>query len=606
MRKQWYLEQFDGVNLDMRWPKQYLTKALVRLYLSNGNDPEALQYITDALTGPGDFFKFPPLTHALYMFGDRFSSDQMAKIKNTVTSKPWSSGSKSVEDHATENQAAMNVVSMYLLAQYFPDATWDSPKFPTSQQRMAEAKSRLLKRGRYFYELSQAEFLSPTYYFLNASPFLLLADYADDPEVRNAAEALLLFHFSQRALNNLDGHPIASVNRRYIINKYDEPDGKVEPGVIWTWLLWGQCKVYRTNVLKNDGMWAVHYALSDWRVPDVLNRIAQGANAPYEIKGLIGPFGRWNISDWIREPQKALRYGWRGQEYAVGGTVAEYFQPDGYYTDRHDFDISWKSSHPYHQLEAMHPYWASDEGEDRWNETHSPFQQFGIHENTAITLFNIPDSDPFAGRGSSRWTVDRDRHYDNLIKLGQVRFPATVNEVVQSGDAYFFREGNVYVAIRVLKPGHTMVQISGLTAEKGRPDDVWNVIKSREAKTGFVIEVGTTQEHESFSAFQNAILNNPLSVDWDQLEVNYTNTRDDDLRFKYATNMSEVEEMWDQTAIWFRPKLWINGQLRRYDNWPVADSPVVSLQNSVLRISQGGDSFTVEWSGQLPKIRKNQ
>jgi hypothetical protein len=215
----------------------------------------------------------------------------------------------------------------------------------------------------------------------------------------------------------------------------------------------------------------------------------------------------------------------------------------------------------------------------------------------AITMFNIPDADPWPDRGRADWIALRDQHFDNLIKLGQVRFPMTVDEVTASGDFYFFREGDVYVAIRVLKSGHTLHEI-----KDDFSNDLFQVVKSHEARTGFVFEVGTEDEHGSFGAFQQAVKNNPLSVDWNALEVSYTSTRGDELRFRYDTDYSEDADGFIKIV----PDLSINGQKREVDfnTWPLAESPVMTLKDGILRVEQGGEQVEVDWSGELPRIKR--
>ena len=126
------------------------------------------------------------------------------------------------------------------------------------------------------------------------------------------------------------------------------------------------------------------------------------------------------------------------------------------------------------------------------------------------------------------------------------------------------------------------------------------MIKSREAQTGFVFEVGTLEKHKSFAAFQTAVRTNPLTVDWRAQEVRYRNSDGDQLQFRYDAKMSENKDGF----IWFAPDLWINGKKRDISNWPIADSPVVSLRDGVLKVAQGGASFMVDWSGELPRITK--
>jgi hypothetical protein len=74
------------------------------------------------------------------------------------------------------------------------------------------------------------------------------------------------------------------------------------------------------------------------------------------------------------------------------------------------------------------------------------------------------------------------------------------------------------------------------------------------------------------------------------------------LRFRYDTDYSEDADGFIKIA----PELWINGRQREVDfqNWPLAESPVMTLKDSILRIDQGGDHVEVDWSGELPRIRR--
>jgi hypothetical protein len=95
---------------------------------------------------------------------------------------------------------------------------------------------------------------------------------------------------------------------------------------------------------------------------------------------------------------------------------------------------------------------------------------------------------------------------------------------------------------------------------------------------------------------------NPLVVDWNVLEARYTSTHGDQLRFRYDTDYSEDADGFIKIV----PDLWINGKQREVDfnNWPIAESPVMTLKDSILRIDQGGDRVEVDWSGELPRISR--
>lgn len=99
-----------------------------------------------------------------------------------------------------------------------------------------------------------------------------------------------------------------------------------------------------------------------------------------------------------------------------------------------------------------------------------------------------------------------------------------------------------------------------------------------------------------------AVRKNPLRVDWNALEVSYTTTRGDELRFRYDTDYGEGADGFIKIV----PDLWINGRQREvdFDNWPLAESPVMALKDGILRIDQGGQRVEVDWNGELPRISR--
>jgi hypothetical protein len=103
---------------------------------------------------------------------------------------------------------------------------------------------------------------------------------------------------------------------------------------------------------------------------------------------------------------------------------------------------------------------------------------------------------------------------------------------------------------------------------------------------------------------ENRLRTNPLTVDWRAPEVHYTYSDGDELRFRYDTDLTEHAETWNQWSMWLAPELWINGKKRDIAYWPIAGSPVVSLRDGVPKVDQGGEGFTIDWSGEMPRITR--
>jgi hypothetical protein len=614
-RRDWLLGLFSDMNKfsDDPNPKPTLPRALAKLQLTQGQDAAALEYASrvmdyrskyDKGETYGQIFAYPPLARVLYMFGNRLSDQQRAHLKQGLLSR-----ARDLLDHGTENHAVMRVASGYLFAQYFPGETWTDRKGAkrSSAELMAEAKRLLLARGKGFYRVGNNEALSTTYSLVNVYPLLNLYDFASDSEVKAIAEALILYHMTHLAVNDFDGHIMAPFNRqnsqqeRFVpreqaVNRYTP----IVPQVAW--LYWGQNEVFPADFLPpkppaSDGYPNVdmplplHFALSDWTPPPVLDRIARGEGAPYAVRSSLGFFGNWGAG----QPNETVRMVWRDKDFALGAG-AQRFDPAGFYQDYNLFQIAWRSCDRFRYLECNQPYWRSNQGEDYWDKgANSPFMQAAVHRQTALVLFNVPEKDPWPGRGQQGvWPKMRDQHTAKLLAVGQCRFPKSVDELARDSEWFFLREGGVFIGIRPLRPNAELAS----NFPPGKMED-FQAIKSRHARTGFVFEVGTQAQHGNLATFQRKLKANPLAVNWDDLEVDYTNTSGDRLRLRYNPDLAERKGLVEAV-----PDFWVNGKALDFTGWPLLESPVATQRDSVLRIEQGGDSITVDWRGKLPIITR--
>jgi hypothetical protein len=578
-RQQWFFGIYDGHNI-RTGPKAGLPDALGRLAFSGGNDAEALQYISGHPATPRTIFDYPWIAKALYAYGDRFTPQQRDSIRSNLVQY-----ADDLLFHGTENHAIKRVTSAYLFAQQFPNQQWNLAgrgQPLSSQQLMSESKDLLIRRSQGFLRSGNNEQLSSTYAFLNATAWLNIYDYADDPQLKSIANAQLHYHLGTVAPNSFDGHIMPPLNRRAPQAQASVPsDGFMPVHHQMSWLLWGQNQIHERDLLSSaEPAFALSFAMSSWQPPDVIDRIANGADAGYAVRSGISRFSFWGDDDRI----ETQRYMWRDENFAIGAVVGQHFNPGGFFLDYDLVNVVWKSDNRHRQLEVVHPYWRSNNGINARQETHSPFLQSAAHENTVIVMFNIPDEDPWGGRGDPGWIAQRDQHIEDLLKIGIVRFPHDVQEKLQQGDSYFFRDGDMYVGIRALKPN-----LEFASGGSGWFDS----LRSREAQTGFVIEVGTPDQHESFEAFRQAVLANPLTVDWNTLEAQYTNSQGQVVRMR----MAPTEYDPDAGRFWIRPDVWINGEALDATNWPVFESPVVNMQDGVMTIEQGPDRRIVRWDG---------
>jgi hypothetical protein len=181
--------------------------------------------------------------------------------------------------------------------------------------------------------------------------------------------------------------------------------------------------------------------------------------------------------------------------------------------------ILYRSAKEWAFVETHHPYWRSNTRAWGYG-VNSPFIQTAQHKSAAIAIWNIPETDPWAGRGRGEWQANRDQHYDRLIQEALVRYPKSIDEAIEENGWVFLREGSVYIAIRPLKAYTIDANYAPATAD-------FNTIRSAFARTGFVYDVATEAEYASFEAFRAAAIQNPPTVDWDGLSVTYTSLAGD-------------------------------------------------------------------------------
>ena len=118
--------------------------------------------------------------------------------------------------HGTLNHALMSSTSYYLLAEHFPDQRWADPKGRpyTSAEVVSRYKDLLLQRFRGFMADGFNEQLSPTYAIANLYPLLNLIDFAQDPDIRAAAEQMAVAQIGLLRADSIDGAVMPPLERR--------------------------------------------------------------------------------------------------------------------------------------------------------------------------------------------------------------------------------------------------------------------------------------------------------------------------------------------------------------------------------------------------------
>ncbi|MGQ1947311.1 hypothetical protein ACT3CD_09470 [Geofilum sp. OHC36d9] len=612
-RKQWVLEGLKNTTL-AEHGKHGLPKAIVRLEF-NPHDGAALTYITNSLDNRRQtMFDFPGIALALCRYWDSFNAIQLRKIKSNLEylAKEDKQNGEGFLGHGTENHATMMWCSAYLFGQMFPDAHWANGM--TSEELMADMKERLRKTFKNVYSHGYAEYLSTTYDVVMNNPVEILLEYAKDPEVKAIAEAYMLYKWSLLSLNNFEGNILAPYGRMNTQQDHFPDNSYISATTYYSWLLWGWGPA-TGNVFINhftdypETTYAVYAALSRIIPENVFFRLSENEVAPMELKTSASAFGHYGSG----ASHQMMRKVYRDKTYAVG-TGNFRWVPGGDYAD-HDingFSIVYHSADRFNYIGCFHPYWYSD-GDDKdhtpdtWNKGNtSPFQQTAHDKNTVITLFNIPEKDPWPKAPSAPKWAWRDGHADELIKRGMLRYPKSIDEKVEEKGWIFLREGETFIGIKPLKSYYEQTDMKGIGL------DGFNIVKSDHAKTGFVFELGTLDEFKSFKNFQKKLQRNKLSVDWNTMSVTYVDSQNDKIQIQYRGGLNIAPEKNLAEYLVKRgvaglaesvPLVKINNKADvGYRQWPMIESPYVNMDNNVLLINDGTTQIKVDWQSDLPVI----
>jgi len=593
--------------------------------------------------------EFYPLgiVRAIYQFGTRFSSVQMVKIgRDAEKFYFWYGG-------GTENHHILRLSNAYLLAQKFPNGSWQ-PDFPNpkradradlplgsarvnSATMMSFAKETLRLEGQKHYAHSFGEAASPNYLMAHLMPLLHLYEFAEDKEMKSIAQAMILHLLAHLSVNVYRGYILDPYPRFYnslYTNGGKGPgneDGVKNPTLLLNWLYWNQFTPDAARMTTwGDPLWALYPAISSYRPPVALERIANlssdNLGKAHWVK-TTEPGHNGSTTTVIFDVER--RRVWRDKEFAIG-SMTGYHDPEGFYlTDGSKLGIAYRSNDRLQYLQAGHPYWLADEPETLsnfawWQGPLSPFIQVAHDKNTVIVMFNITDTDPWptskrtdfylTDRSTNR--IRRSEHTNAQRKECGIRYPVTMDETSEVTNAdgtkwYFLREGLTFIGIRSLTPSTTQIDNK----------NVWKalyataVLHGGRSQTGFVVEVGTSVESggkfATFEIFKANLTARQPSVKWGfgstpSLTIEYTNSENVTLKTEYDTNLVADAE----GKVRMIPNVWVNGVPEVSDSWPDIDAridpthPLVTLVDKVLTITDPvtGAVESVDWRGNLPVI----
>lgn len=446
----------------------------------------------------GDMFWMFPVIGA-YMHGKgKMSPETQAAVRNA-----WKTYAPYRGD--TENHWAMYYASLFIAAEQWPDLPWTEwYNGKSSEENRSEAKEYLIHWITITTTIGQGEFDSPDYFPEYVNAMSLLAEFAQDPEMKQRGAMMLDYLFADFAAEHLDGQYLGGYSRIYQPAVYMPLRSGASA---FAYLFFG------TGEPSQSG-WAVLAALGKYRLPEIIYDIATDRSSPYVEKE------RKRVRNVIRfgteKNPPVYKYTYVTKDYGIGSLQGGILQP----IQQHTWGVRYTYGRPYTTIFGLHPYWSSLElgmffpeelkpliadvvaskgtynNPDKWTGS-SPFERTFQEKNTLIVLYDIAP-------GTTT------EHIDGF-------FPGNLEQRnIDPSGWILCKAGDTYIGWYPLQEYEWIEEkeISGQAVNTivGRPEladrsqemSIWR-LRSHKLQNGYVIEVRSKGEVGSFEKFSKEL-----------------------------------------------------------------------------------------------------
>jgi hypothetical protein len=445
-------------------------------YARGRNIAEADSMFLELLKNPrGDMFWMFPVIGA-YLHGKGMMSPG---VRDAVRNA-WKTYAPYRGD--TENHWCMYYTSLYLATEQWPGldgSKWFNGK--SSDENRRESKEYLIHWIEVTTTIGQGEFDSPDYLPEYMIPMVLLAQFAEDPEMRKRGTMMADYLMADFAVEHLHGRYVGGFSR------ITEP-GVYEPlrsnSSAYAYLYFG------TGNPSTSG-WILFPALAEYRLPEIIFRIATDRDTPYVHRERKRVRNSIRYRDEVNPP--VYKYIYMTDDYALGSLQGGILQP----IQQQTWSVRFTAGNPYTAIFGLHPYWSGYElamffpqrkktlvadvvpSKTTYNSPHkwtggSPYERTFQHENTLIVLYDIP-----AGTNSE--------HISGF-------FPKTVDEMIHHESGWI-----------TVRAGRTLIGWFPTREYQWLEEDFnWRLL-SPYNQNGYIIEARSLDDYSDFEDFVSAL-----------------------------------------------------------------------------------------------------
>ncbi len=449
-------------------------------YAHNSDIGLADSMLLEVLKDPkGDMFWMFPCMNA-YLQG----KEKMSPAAKSAVRTAWKTYAPYRGD--TENHWAMYYASLFIAAEQWPGlpgSEWYNGR--SSDENRMEAKEYIIHWIKVTTTIGQGEFDSPDYFPEYMNAMLLLAEFAQDPQMKQRGLMMLDYILVDFAAEHLEGQYLGGFSRIYEPAVY-KPLNSVASAFAYLYFGTGQ---------PSQTGWLTYAALSSYRLPQIIYNIATDRSRPYVERE------RKRVRNVIRFGEEknppVYKYTYITKDYGIGSLQGGILQP----IQQHTWGVRYTYGYPYTTIFGLHPYYSSLElgmffpeelkpliadvvaskgtynNPDKWTGS-SPYERTFQYLNTLVVLYDIA---PGTSTG----------HIDGF-------FPANLEQrLVDSSGWIICKAGDTYVG---WYPLQDYEWIAGKSPDQKEENDFWR-LRSHKLQNGYVIEVRSKSEIGSFETF---------------------------------------------------------------------------------------------------------
>ncbi len=497
----------------------------------------------------------------------------------------------------TENHGLMQRTSGYLWSERI-----DEPE-TRGDRTVPWLRDWLHGQVRRWFHVGTGEYDSSTYYAFSGAGLLNLADYAEDPVMRDAARAGMDRFAAVQALKYFHGAHLGPESRGFAHQAVGARPGPVGSrgdaefdydgqGTITDWGSWlwfggsaAPMPMDEDVTVKVGSHAVVVMALSDYEPHPVIQRLARKeVGLPFEVRG--------SKPEYYVEPDEHGHYpgGNKHQEYL-------FFNDEFAMGTLYSGDRGVRVRGTILPQTTMFKLMARDEDDVRafgmGSGYHSaisgrsPFDQYHQKEGAAILVSHI-DRDMVG---------DDEERRERAVERAIFGVPEAVGEPVERNGWYFWQVNRAFIAAHPLGDGAEWAEAEGLMPHRDGNEN-WRYLISPGRLTGWVVQAGQKPEYADFAAFQEAVLEK-TRIDMDRFNsdertVVFHSLEDNELKMRHTAT---------EDAPGGKPEAWTNGDRLVFEDWPVFESPYLNIpyQGGMMKVSDGEMELTIDFTGERPQ-----